>query len=152
MARAHKSFTASLCLVVVKTARFPRGFSLGFVENLNVGQSYNNEIVRGIGSQKGIENVPNGVVQADVSWTSSMTADQHAQRVGTIPRNHAPDGLADNEPITVLFFDDDKGLFLAEVESVLPNQIGITTGAQTTVKESWSGTGLSVRFPDELNP
>lgn len=152
MPRQHKSFTSSLCLLIIKTPKHPRGIELGFVENLTIGLSYNNEIVRGVGSQKGVENVPNGVVQADVSWGSTMTYDQNAQAVGAIPRNHAADGLAANEPITVLFYNDDTGTFLAEVESVLPNQIGITAGAQSTVKESWGGTGLSVRFFSELNP
>lgn len=152
MPRDHKSVTASLCLVIVKTPRNPRGVPKGYVENLTIGASYNNEIVRGVGYQKGRENVPNGVIQADVSWGETHTYSENNQQIGAVPENHEPDGLAALTPITVLFYNTDRGEFVAEVEEVLPNQIGLSAGAQSTIKENFSGTGLSVRLHLELNP
>ncbi len=152
MARNHRSTSSSLALIILTSPKFPDGFNLGFVENLSINQSYNNEIIRGIGRGKGIENVPHGIVQCDVSWGQTHTYDQNAQRAGAIPENSDRQGLSEYDVLTVSFFNSDRGEFLAQAEGVLANQIGLTTGAQASVKENFSGSSIACRFHQELNP
>ena len=150
MPRNHRSTTASLALIVVFTEEFPDGFSLGFVENFSINQSYNNELIRGVGHQTAIENVPHGIVQCDISWGATHTYDQNAQQASVVPVNSGPQGLADHDVMRVAFFNSDRGEFIAQAVGVLANQVGITAGAQASVKENWSGTGIKCQWQREL--
>ena len=147
MARDARTRSASLVSVIVKTAKTDN-FTLGYVENFHLSETLATELIPAVGHQKARENVLHGVSRADISWgqTHTVPADSF-QELGIAPTEAE---LPTFNPITVTFFDQDRGETICEVQDVLPGSIGISGGAMASLKDNFSGTGIFVKWASEF--
>ena len=147
MARDARTRSASLCSVIIKTAKVD-SHVLGYVENFNVSETLATELINAVGHQKARENVLHGVSRADISWGHVLTVPAETmQELGASPMLSE---LPAFNPITVSFFDKDRGETICEVENVLPSSIGISGGAMAHIKANYSGTGIAVKWASEF--
>jgi hypothetical protein len=91
-----------------------------------------------------------GVEQATISWSGYRTAGagQDQQEIGVGP---TLPGITAFNPITVKFFDQDRGELMLEVVDVLPRDIGFSGNAMNSLKDSFNGVGIHCKWPVELN-
>lgn len=147
MARDARTRSASLCAVIVTTAKVD-GFQLGYVENININESFASELIPAVGYAKPRENVMHGVTGADISWSGAKTTvAESMQQMGLSPEDAE---ITAFNPITVAFFDTDRGETICEVQGVLPSSIGISTGAMAKLMESFNGRGITVKWGSEF--
>lgn len=142
------ALSSSYVSIIAKTRKRPQGVLLGWVENFSINEQHIAELLRTVGRPLPKENIYHGKGGVSISWEGFYEADsQELVTQGITPGELE---LSAHEPIDVIYLHYKSGTVLGEAQRVLPNSVGINAGAQSTIRQSFSGEGINFIHASEL--